>query len=81
MARDVYGEARALGVEVWDAGHPDWSKRIDDVVAGGATATEILMGLRWTFGELLDQVRDLPDDLRARIESLRAEIGTILGMA
>jgi hypothetical protein len=79
VARDVYGEARALGVEVWDAGHPDWSKRIDDVVAGGATATEILMGLRWTLGELLDQVPDLEAGLRGRVESLRGEIGTILG--
>lgn len=80
MARDVYGEARALGVEIWDAGHPEWSRRIDDAVAGGATSTEILMALRWTFGELLRQIPDLSDDLRMRIDSLRAEIGTMLGL-
>jgi hypothetical protein len=79
VARDLYAEARAVGVEIWDAGHPDWSRRIDDVVAGGATASEILMGLRWTFGEALQQLPDLDRGLRGRIESLRGEISAALG--
>ena len=78
MARDVYAVARALGTEVGDAGHPEWSERIDDIVAGGATATEILMGLRWSLGELLDQVPGLPDDLGGRITSLRDEIHSLV---
>ena len=81
MARDLYGAARALGTEVWDAGYPEWSQRIDDAVAGGATSTEMLMALRWTLGELLGQALELPDELRGRIEGLRGEIGAHLGMS
>jgi hypothetical protein len=78
--QDLYGVARALGVELWDAGHPEWSRRIDDIVAGGATGTEILMGLRGLLGELLGEVPALPAGLRRRIASLRHDIADTLGM-
>ena len=48
MARDYYADSRALGVDLWEAGFKDWADRIDAVIEGGSTSSEILMGLRWT---------------------------------
>jgi hypothetical protein len=78
MSRDVYGEARALGVAVWDAGHPSWSQRIDDDIAGGAVATEILMALHHTLGGLLELEPTLQPELRDRAAELRTAIARTL---
>jgi hypothetical protein len=63
VGRDYYADARALGAALRDHGLPEWAQRIDAVIEAGATGTEILMGLRWTLGQLMETERALPDDL------------------
>ncbi len=46
VARDYYTETTALAARLAEAGHGSWSQRLTDMIAAGATATEILMGLR-----------------------------------
>ena len=75
---DVYADARALAADLGDAGQPSWSQRIEDAIAGGAVATEILMALHWTLGELLAQEPTLKPRLRARAAGVRREIGSAL---
>ena len=78
MARDYYADSRALGVDLWEAGFKDWADRIDAVIEGGSTSSEILMGLRWTLTQLDAEEQDLPQSLRLRAESLRNEIDAVL---
>lgn len=78
MARDYYSDSRALGADLWESGHEAWADRIDAVIEGGSTGTEILMGLRWTLVELLTQETSLDEGLRMRAESLRADISGAL---
>lgn len=75
----LYAEVRALASALSDAGFPAWADRIEDMIAVGSTATEILMGLRWVLGELLAQEKQLPSPLRAGAVDLEREISEILG--
>lgn len=59
MVNDPYAEARAIAKMLRLQQRHEWSSKIEDIIAGGSTATEILMGLRWILGELL---RDEPLD-------------------
>jgi hypothetical protein len=36
-----------------DEGQPAWAEKLDDVIAAGATGTEIVMGIRWVLSNLL----------------------------
>lgn len=72
------GEARALGVRVWDAGWPEWSRRIDESVASGATSSEILMGVRWTLGQMVAEEPEIPRELSRDAEKLAKRIGKAL---
>lgn len=54
MARDYIGDARSLSGQLGQLGHGLWESRIDDVIVGGATGTEILMGLRFVLGNLVE---------------------------
>jgi hypothetical protein len=78
MTRDYYGEARALGADLWEAGYKQWADKIDSVVEGGSTATEILMGLRWTLSQLLASEPGLPSDLSMRADLVKREIDSAL---
>jgi hypothetical protein len=79
MARDLYADAHTLAAALSDAGLASWADRIEDIISGGATATEILMGLRWTLGELLAQEEQLVAALRARAVALERDLGEVLG--
>ena len=57
-ARDYYQEAHQLASRLAEEGYGDWSKRLEDAIKDGFTATEILMGLRWQAKEL--QRAELP---------------------
>jgi hypothetical protein len=74
---DVYGEARALGTALWDAGHPEWARRIDDAVSEGFTASEILMHVRMILKQV-EQTGDLPKELRKRAGGLAREVDRLL---
>ncbi len=51
-ARDYYEEAHQLARRLADEGLEDWARRIEEAIAGGFTATEILMALRWQSQQL-----------------------------
>ncbi|MCP3857450.1 MAG: hypothetical protein GY745_22170 [Actinomycetia bacterium] len=81
MARDYYDEARGLAAEI-RTGAAELVRsadRIEDAITSGFTATEILMGLRFRIGEMLDNERaSLPDGLRARAAELAQAIDETL---
>lgn len=79
MNFDPYVEARALGADLGQAGREDWETRIDNAIAGGATATEILMALRWTLAELVKTEPQLPPELIATAGELESGIARLLG--
>ena len=77
MVLDPCSEARSLAVSLRGGGLGDWASKLEDIVDGGSTATEILMGLRWTAGQILDDPR-LDQATRSRLESLRAAVDSLL---
>lgn len=77
MVSDPYDEARRIAQTLRSKGLTDWSSKIDDAIAGGATATEILMGLRWLMRELLQQ-GELSEDLRLQVNELTLALDALL---
>ncbi len=55
MARDYVAEARAVGLTIGGPDAPVWRERLEDVIQGGATGSEILMGLRWVLARILTE--------------------------
>ena len=47
MARDYYADATALAAKLAAHGYGLWAQQLTDAIAAGATATEIVMALRW----------------------------------
>ena len=78
MSKDLYAEASALAGNLADAGHSEWERRIHNAIAGGATATEILMALRWTLSEMLLRDEGIRDSLRDNASRLRNELDQAL---
>jgi len=78
MARDYYAEARGLASTLAEHGYGPWSQRLTDVIAAGATGGEIVMGLRWTLGQLLETEQALPAEPRAEAESLHNGLNRLL---
>ncbi len=77
MARDYIGDARSLSEQLGRLGHRVWVSRIDDVIVGGATGTEILMGLRSVLGNLVESGECGPA-LAAQAAELRRAIDAAL---
>lgn len=75
MTRDFYGDARVVAVHLADAGLNEWATKLDDVLEGGATSTEILMGIRWNLRQLLAAG---PDNLRPELRDSAAEIANAI---
>ncbi len=46
-ARDYYQEAREIASRLEAEGFGEWAEKLEAAIAGGFTATEIMMGLRW----------------------------------
>ncbi|HUY48713.1 MAG TPA: hypothetical protein VMV92_23845 [Streptosporangiaceae bacterium] len=78
MTRDYYGEANALAADLWEVGYKQWADKIDAVIKSGSTATEILMGIRWTLTQLLMSEPNVPAELVKRSTDLRREIEAAL---
>ncbi len=74
---DYYAEARAIASCLFEQGESYWSGKIEDAIAGGATATEILMRLRFTLRDLLEADVVASDD-KARARSLIRQLGRVL---
>lgn len=78
MARDYYTDAEQLAQQLSEQGLADWSRQLRDVVAAGATPTEILMGVRWVLSELLAS-GDASPGIQATAAELRDAINGALG--
>lgn len=78
MAHDCDADARALADELRRAGYPNWADQLTDVIVGGATGTEIMMGPRWTLDQLTGSEPALPAALLTRVRRLRDAIDRAL---
>ena len=78
MAHDYDADARALADELRRAGYPNRADQLTDDVVGGATGTEIMMGLRWTVDQLMGSELALPAALLTRARRLRHAIDRAL---
>jgi hypothetical protein len=75
---DLYANARTIATELFERGEFDWSRRIEDAIAGGSTSTEILMRVRHCLRELLEAgVASPTEETQAR--SLFTQIDDLLG--
>lgn len=82
MERDYYDEARQLASAIRTSAEAQAvsAARIEDAIASGFTATEILMGLRFQIRELLGDDRvSLPSDVRTSASELAGAIDEALG--
>jgi hypothetical protein len=77
MVVDPYAEARSLALSLRGGGFAAWASKLEDMVDGGATATEILMGLRWIAGQILGDIA-IDQAMRVRLERFRAAIDSLL---
>ena len=50
---DYYASARTIATHLFERGEFDWSREIEDAIAGGSTGTEILMRVRFALQSLL----------------------------
>ena len=78
MVSDLYADALLLAGKLQQKGLDIWAHQIEDSISGGATATEILMKLRWILQQLVSQL-PAADALRSETYSLAQKIGTLLG--
>lgn len=78
MAYDAFAAARALRDELDAAGHQNWSREIDDAIAGGSTGTEILMRLRSVLTRLAPGVHAGSPETAARARAIETEVNGIL---
>jgi hypothetical protein len=70
MARDYYADAMSLAATLAERGYHKWSQQLTDTMAAGATATEIVMGLRWILARMLQEEDCLPANLREEARQL-----------
>jgi hypothetical protein len=78
VAYDYDADARALADELRRTGYPNWADQLTDVIVGGATGTEIMMGLRWTLDQLTGSEPAPPAALLRRVRRLRDAIDRAL---
>lgn len=74
MPRNYYADAHEIAERLAESGQHEWSERIEQVIAEGYTATEILMGIQFQLGELVSSDAALSDDTRALAVDLRQSI-------
>lgn len=78
MARDYYGEARAIADELDASGHSATAADLRGAIEAGFTSTEILMALRWHLRNALAEECDL-GGAREKMRSLEQGIDQALG--
>jgi hypothetical protein len=72
-----YEQAQSIATLLFERAEFDWSRRIEDAISGGATATEILIRVRFTLRELLLRGHTTPTE-RHLSQDLIAEIDDVL---
>lgn len=78
MSRDYYADARTLAALLSQEGETQVAEHLRDVMEGGSTATEILMGLRYRCQQALDQGRAGSQTTRARIKEFVKALESVL---
>jgi hypothetical protein len=74
---DPYAHARRVATTLRVQNLQGWAQRIEDIIDGGSTSTEILMGLRWVMAEIL-RLAPLEPATRQTIEVLSATLHNLL---
>lgn len=78
VARDYYVDAFEIAERLAESGQHEWSERLERVITEGYTATEILMGIQFELGELLESKAVLSDSTRELASDLRRSLGVAL---
>lgn len=78
MAQDYYQDANTLAETLRSEGLVEWSRALEDAMAAGSTATEILMALRWVTNELLSEGPSLSFIARKRAKALLVSLDGVL---
>ncbi len=78
MARDYYAEAGSIVDDADALGIEGLGDPLRAVIAEGFSASEILMGIRWTLSEGLSALSKAPE-LRSRAQDLIRAISEALG--
>ena len=73
-SRDLYQESEQLAQALTERGESEAAQRIQDVIDGGSTSSEILFGLRWEFERLLDRGAGGDVEIAAWVADLRAGV-------
>ena len=76
-SRDPYQAARTIATELFERGEFDWSRQIEDAIAGGSTSTEILMMLRHTLRLIITSEVATPEETTAG-NALIAKLNEVL---
>ena len=76
MVDDLYADAASLKSKLDAQGYESWATQLEDILVGGSTGTEIVLGLRWITAELqkiekLDQsTKDLVKPIHSNAQNL-----------
>ena len=73
---DFYEVAERIGRQLVADGLGEWKTRIDDAIAAGSTGTEILMALRWTFGQLQES-STVSEDVKSQISEFNQRLADL----
>ena len=74
MGCDYYAEAKQIASKLANEGLLAEAQALQDVIAAGATATEILMGVRWQLRESRAASKTKDSSTRRSIEKLLATL-------
>jgi hypothetical protein len=74
---DYYTSARTLATHLFERGEFEWSRQIEDAIAGGSTSTEILMMLRHTLRLIITSEVATPEETTAG-NALIAKLNEVL---
>jgi hypothetical protein len=78
MAYDHYAAVKTLADRLSAEGQSAWAGKLRDVMAAGATGTEIFMGLRWQLRELKRSGNRLSGETTGQVDTLLKELNSAL---
>ena len=76
---DLYQRVRNLIKKLDKQSHRDWAGKFRDCLEGGATGTEIVMGLRWNAEQLIKSSAASDEDCRAEAALIQQEASRLVG--
>jgi hypothetical protein len=78
VAYDHYSVAQQFAAQLRKEGKDLWATRIEDAIAAGATATEILMALRWNILQFISSGETCSQETRQLVDELLRELDCVL---